>query len=249
MSSNERLKQILDYLKKNRTTSVEELIELLDVSAATIRRDLTVLQERGQIERSHGGAVLMEEDDEISIFIRQIKNVREKEAAVSIALKHMPDFQTVFLDNSSTCLALAKRINLAHKTVITNGLQIAMHISRQNDISLIIPGGEVKYNNSAVLGSIAATALYNFNFDIAITSCSALDGNGTYEHSPDTMQLKKIALEKSRKKMLIFDSTKVNTQAAFKTAALDSYDYIFTNAGAASLASIDPDNKYNIINK
>lgn len=249
MSNNERFSQIIAYLKTHRSASVEELAELLYVSAATVRRDLNELQKRGQVERSHGGAILMEGADEISIFIRQVKNAREKEEAASVALKHMPDFQTVFIDNSSTCLALAERMNLAHKTVVTNGLQIAMRISRHDDVNLIMPGGEVRFNTAAVLGSMAANTLGNFNFDLAITSCSAVNAEGAYELSLESMQIKRTALTKSRKRILIFDNTKVNTSATFKTASLDNYDYIFSDAGDALLKSINPDGTKNILNR
>lgn len=248
MSNDDRFSRILEYLKTNNSASVEELAKLLYVSVATVRRDLTELQKRGQVKRSHGGAILMEGADEISIFIREVKNAREKEAAVSVALRHMPEFQTVFIDNSSTCLALAERMNLAHKTVVTNGLHVAMRISRKNDVNLIMPGGEVRFNTAAMLGSMAAANLNSFNFDLSIISCSAVDRDGTYELSLETMQIKKIALEKSKKRVLIFDNTKADTLATYKTATLESYDYIFTNADALSITTLDPNNKCNIIN-
>ena len=249
MSNSERLSQILDYLKKHRSASVEEIANMLYVSVATVRRDLTELQKRGQINRSRGGAVLMEGADEISFFIRQIKNAREKEEAAFIALKHLPEFQTIFIDNSSTCLALTQRMNLAHKTVVTNGLNVAMRISRQDDITLIMPGGEVKFNTTAVLGSMATNHLNDLKFDLSIISCAAVDKDGSYEFSLESMQLKKIALQNSKTKILIFDNTKVNTSATFKTAALDFYDYIFTNATDAQLRYLDPDGTKKIINQ
>ena len=70
MANQERSNSILNYLKEKKSASVEELAKLLFVSEATIRRDLTEMQKLGQIERSHGGAILMENADEISIFIR-----------------------------------------------------------------------------------------------------------------------------------------------------------------------------------
>lgn len=241
MPGADRNSDILAYLKVNKTATVNELAELLYVSPATIRRDLTELQKRGQINRSHGGAVLMEGADEISFFIRQVKNAREKEEAASVALRHMPEFQTVFIDNSSTCLALAERMNLAHKTVVTNGLNIAMRISRHDNVNLIMPGGEVKFNTTAVLGSMAANCLNSLKFDLSIISCSAVDKDGSYEFSLESMQIKKIALLNSKTKVLIFDNTKVNTSAIFRTASLDTYDYIFSNASNQLLQSLDPD--------
>lgn len=190
----------------------------------------------------------MEGADEISFFIRQVKNAREKEEATAIAFRHMPDFQTLFIDNSSTCLALAERMDLAHKTVVTNGLNVAIRISRHDNVNLIMPGGEVKFNTTAVQGSMAATCLSNLKFDLSVISCAAVDKDGSYEFSLESMQIKKTALANSKMKVLIFDNTKVNTSAIFKTAALDSYDYIFTNADDRQLQCLDPDGTKNIIN-
>ncbi len=249
MSYNERFSQILDYLKKNNSASVEELAEMLYVSVATVRRDLTELQKRGQIKRSHGGAVLMEGADEVSFFIRQVKNAREKQAAADVALRHMPEFQTVFIDNSSTCLSLSERIDLAHKTVVTNGLNVAMRISRHDNVNLIMPGGEVRFNTTAVHGSMTANCLSSFRFDLCVVSCAAVDKDGSYEFSVESMEIKRTALAHSKKKVLVFDSTKVDTTAICKTAALDEYDYIFTDADWRALRSLGPENAKRIVNE
>lgn len=240
MARTERSLSILEYLKKNKTATVEELSSFLYVSAATIRRDLNEMQKLGQIERSHGGAVLVEGADEISIFVRQIKNAREKERAASVALKHLPDFSTVFIDNSSTCLALAERMNFARKTVVTNGLQVAMSIARHDGATLIMPGGEIKYNTTAVLGTATVGALNDCRFDLALTSCTALDGDGCYEVSLDSMQIKKAALTRSKKRILIFDRTKINTTAAFRTSELGGFDCLITDADDDALAPLLP---------
>ena len=248
MSNNERFSQIIAYLKTHRSASVEELAELLYVSAATVRRDLNELQKRGQVERSHGGAILMEGADEISIFIRQVKNAREKEEAASVALKHMPDFQTVFIDNSSTCLALAERMNLAHKTVVTNGLQIAMRISRHDDVNLIMPGGEVHFNTNAVSGSLTCNLLHSFRIDLMLCSCAAIDENGTYEHSLETILLKQTAIAQSKTRVLLVDRNKFSTTAAYCTGTLSAYDAIVTDAEDELIAPYRAMN-LNVINR
>lgn len=229
MATSNRSKQIVEYLKVHKTATVNELSEKLFVSAATIRRDLTEMQKLGQIERSHGTASLVETADEISIFIRVAKNAKEKEKTASIALLHLPEFQTVFIDNSSTCLALAERMNLAHKTVITNGLQVAMKISQKSDVNLIMPGGEVHYNTNAVMGCATLAALHNFRIDLMLASCAAVNADGSYEYSLDTMQLKRAAFEHSKQRVLLADKTKLGTDATYRTAALRDYDMFICN--------------------
>lgn len=230
MAHTERSLSIIEYLKKNKTATVEELSSFLYVSAATIRRDLNEMQKLGQIQRSHGGAVLVEDADEISIFVRQIKNAREKERTASVALKRLPEFSTVFIDNSSTCLALAERMNFSRKTVVTNGLQVAMSVARHDGVTLIMPGGEIKYNTAAVLGAATLNALESYRFDLALTSCAALDADGCYEVSLDTMQIKKAALKRSKKRILLFDGTKIGCDAAFRTSELSGFDMLITDA-------------------
>ena len=76
MFSNERYNLIFDYLKNNRKATVDELANFLYVSSATIRRDLKEMQKRGLIVRSHGGALLQETANEVSIFVRREKIAR-----------------------------------------------------------------------------------------------------------------------------------------------------------------------------
>ena len=227
---NERITGILEHLKEHRSASVETLAKMFYVSEASIRRDLKEMQKMGMIERSRGGALYYENADEVSIFVRAEKNAKEKEQTATIALKALPDFQSVFIDNSSTCLALAERMNLAYKTVVTNGLQIASKLSQKENVTIIMPGGEFHYNTNSVTGSITCDALDRYRVDLMLSSCAAIDDGGTFEHSPETMQLKRRAFERSRIRYLLVDSSKFGQSATYCTRKLSDYDGVITNA-------------------
>lgn len=251
MSYLNRKAEILSYLAKakNKTATVKELTKQLYVSEATVRRDLDDLQREGQVERCHGGAILVDRtNDEFSIFIRQAKNAKEKMRASEIAIKYIPDFQTVFIDNSSTCLALAERLNFSHKIIVTNGLHLAAEISRQDNVTIISPGGEIKSNAFAVTGSMTLSALHNFRFDLALLSCAAIDASGSYEFSPDSAEIKKAAMSSSKTNILVVDRTKIGTTATFHTADIADYDYILTDADDDALTALKKINP-NIKNK
>ncbi|MCD8295348.1 MAG: DeoR/GlpR family DNA-binding transcription regulator [Clostridia bacterium] len=230
MKIGDRTKDIMNLLKDNKAASVEELAKILYVSPATIRRDLTEMEKAGIVKRTHGGVIYVEKADEVSIYLRQAKNPEEKSMVAYIATHNMPDFSTVFIDNSSTCLALVERLNLRNKTVFTNGLQIALAASQQDNVSIVLPGGEVKYNTTAVHGSLTARMLGEFNYDIAVTSCAGADARGSYESSLEAMEIKKIAMERAKKRILIFDRTKIGQTAPYCTAPLQYYDLVITNA-------------------
>ena len=56
MLSEERRNEIVSYLEKHTTATVQELVDALEASAATIRRDLSVLHEENRIVKVFGGA-------------------------------------------------------------------------------------------------------------------------------------------------------------------------------------------------
>ena len=99
MLVNERQNEIYKYLQKHGSATVKTLAETFYVSEATLRRDLAEMQRLGLAERSHGGATLPEGAGEISMFVRVEKNAKEKEIAVTNALKSLPNFFAAFAEN------------------------------------------------------------------------------------------------------------------------------------------------------
>ena len=184
----------------------------------------------GLIERSHGGAILPENAEEISIFFRMEKNANEKERAATKALPHLPPFKSVFIDSSSTALALAERIDLNFKTVVTNSLPTALQLSKKPNINLILLGGSVHFNTNSATGSWTARQLEDFAFDLMISSCAAVIGGGAYERSLDQKEIKRVAFKHCQKKILLIDHTKFNAHGTYRLASLDEYDLVVTDA-------------------
>ncbi|HBE98783.1 MAG TPA: hypothetical protein DDW18_01875, partial [Firmicutes bacterium] len=162
MFTRERYKLIEDYLKKESRATVDELAKMLYVSPATIRRDLTEMEKMGQIKRTHGGAIYNDNGDELNIFVRIENNAKEKDETAQIALKHLPSFNTVFVDNSSTCLALLSKMDLNHKTVVTNGFQLAVMLEKKKGVKVLFLGGQILYSSFSTAGSFATSMMNDF---------------------------------------------------------------------------------------
>lgn len=226
MALPERQNEILRILKEQKTAVVSDLAKELYVSEATIRRDLAEMKNMGLIERSHGGAILPENAEEISIFFRMEKNANEKERAVTKAIPHLPAFRSVFIDSSSTALALAERIDLNFKTVVTNSLPTASQLSKKPNINLILLGGTVQFNTNSATGSWTARQLQDFSFDLMISSCAAVLGGATYERSLDQKEIKRAAFERCQKRILLIDHTKFNAHGTYRLTALSDYDLV-----------------------
>lgn len=239
MALNERQNGILTILKESKRADVAKLAKALFVSEATIRRDLAEMKSMGLIERSHGGAILPENAEEISIFFRMEKNAREKEKAATKALPHIPYFKSVFIDSSSTVLALAERMDLNFKTVVTNNLQTAIQLSKKPNLNLILLGGNVQYNTNSATGSWTTRQIMGFSFDLMLCSCAAVHGNETFERSLDQKELKRAAFQRSKKRVLIIDHTKFDAHATYRLTSLDQYDLVVSDAPPTAIEGLE----------
>ena len=238
MFSNERYEAILSYLKKNRSATVKELSNILFISPATVRRDLEEMQKLGLIKRTHGGALYYDHAGEVSIFIRQETRTEEKRAIVKASIRFLPEFTSLFIDNSSTCLPFADFLDFSNKTVVTNGMQIASKISMQSNVSLFMPGGTVRYNTNAVTGELTCENIRMFCYDLMLCSCAKLDANGCYEQDMATAALKKTAFYQSKKKILLVDQSKLMQNTVFKSTNPNEYDLIVTNADDRTVGAL-----------
>ena len=229
MALTERQNEILRRLKENKSAGVNELAKALYVSEATIRRDLAEMKSMGLVERSHGGALLPENAEEISIFFRMEKNANEKERAATKALPYIPPFKSLFIDSSSTALALAERLDLSFKTVVTNNLQTAIQLSKKPNLNLILLGGNVHFNTNSATGSWTARQLADFSFDLMISSCAAIIGNEVFERSLEQKEIKRVAFEHCKKRILLIDHTKFTAHGTYRVSNLNEYDLVATD--------------------
>ena len=243
-----RQNEILEFLKDKKYAKINEIAKALYVSDATVRRELIKLKKLGLIERDHGGAMLLQNSDDTHIFIRKEHDPYDKMLTAQIAFTHFPDFTSIFIDNSSTALALAKLRDFKHKTVVTNGLTLALELSKRDDVNVIIPGGSISDNSNSVIGPMAARGIASMHFDVYLGSCAAINKNGTYESSTNQSIVKQIAFDNSDYKILIVDKNKFNRTTTFRTFKLNQFDLICTNANDETIESLEINN-LNVVNK
>ena len=229
MLVNERQNEILTYLKNNKTANVRTLAKKLYVSEATVRRDLRALGDMGLLERCHGGALLPENTNEQSMSLRILKNAAEKHHIANTALDALPAFGSVFLDGSSTVLALAERMNLSSKTVITNNLQAALVLSQIPDINLHMLGGNVKYNSNATSGSATLRQIEGISVDLMLCSCASVKEGECAERTFELAELKRSVFVRSHKRILLVDSAKFGAFGTYYISKLTDFDMIITD--------------------
>jgi DeoR/GlpR family transcriptional regulator of sugar metabolism len=159
-----RIRQLVDA---NGHVTVQQLNRLLDVSEATIRRDLEELSQIGLVHRTHGGALKIEQSDrEPPILLRQGEYRAEKRRIGRAAAALVKEGETVFLGSGSTVHEIAANLrHLSGLTVITNAINVVNELVDCPGIELIVIGGMLRQSELSMVGHIAEAALKELRAD------------------------------------------------------------------------------------
>lgn len=232
MLKEERYDKILQILEEEKYISAQKLSKMLYVSLPTIRRDLTELQRRNQIIRSHGGAKKIQEEHIVApLNFRKTIHAAEKRALCLSAAKLVNDNEIIFIDSSTTTLQMADYLSDKKGiTVITNGIPLATALVKKG-IKTYCTGGEIFSNSFAHFGSFAEEFIGKFNIDTLFFSCHGVTEKGmlTDPSLPET-QIRKVAINQSKKTVFLCDGTKFNLSTPYNLIPIDALDYIITNS-------------------
>ena len=244
-----RRAMILDHLRVNGAASIQALAEAIGGSGSTIRRDLDHLMEGGYLERTHGGAVLLqplratfERDNSINAQIGHAEKVAIGAAA---ALRLNPR-DSVILDSSSTVMeavraAATRDIPL---TMVTNSLEIALFCADVPHWRVIMPGGTVRPGFKALAGEPGEFFLRTLHADICLTGAFAVTGNLITDATLEVASLKRAMIKAARRTVLLVDNSKFAEPGFCTCCDLSSIDEIITDEHApvdaiASLRSFE----------
>ncbi len=228
---NERQKELLDILRANGYMSTAKLAKLLYTSLPTIRRDLIDLENAGYIVRSHGGAILPPSASTVApVDFRRISRRAEKQLLCSVAQNYLKDYQTIFIDESTTVLPLVKHLlTLKNTVIITNSIDIIVEL-RNSNLEFYCTGGKCILNNN-LIGRYAEEFISNFNIDVCVFSSSGISNDGKITDINEyKVGIIKALLKHSKQKIYLCDESKVNNIAKFNAANYSEIDLIITNA-------------------
>ncbi len=227
MLAAERHAAIIKQVLENGSAQVEELAKILKVSPMTIRRDLLKLEESGQIERCHGGAVAKQE---VAYADKQIRNKREKNHIADVCAKLVSAGDTVFLDAGTTTFEIAARIcNLPGLTIVTNDLEIAQVVNG-GSAELVVCGGMVQKSTGSMMGYYATQLLKDFSFDVGFFGAASINERlEVMTPTVDKAFLKREVSMRCEKSYLVADKSKFGRQSMVKINALGDYTAVVTD--------------------
>ena len=226
---NERQKNILTLLEENSALEVSALTEILYASAATVRRDLKKLEDKGLVLRSHGKAVSTRQYaggntafDTRMLLAREAKNKLAR-AAVE---KYVQTGDMIILDASSTAAYAVEYLSDKKVTVITSGIR-TLSLLAGTDLDFYSTGGRAVKGSYSLVGQSAIEYLSLFNASVCIMSCHGLTPSGfTCDTSEPEIELRRAMLRRADKKILLIDSSKIGKTYQYNLCHISEFDYV-----------------------
>jgi len=227
-----RWETLREMVRQSGVIRIDDLCRRLDVSPATVRRDLDQLESTGAIQRVHGGAVSIESRLEEPVFdAKTAIATKEKRRIAQAALAMIKPGESVYLDGGSTVLELARllreRTNL---TVVTNSLRAAHELAGHGP-RLIVIGGELRRLSQTVVGPLTRHVLEELHLDKAFMGTMGLSlREGLTTTEPSEAYTKELVMDRARAVILLADGSKAGKVLFARAGRLDKVNTLITDA-------------------
>jgi len=226
----ERHQRLLDMLREQRSGQLEPLAEAVGVSVSTVRRDLEALEEQGLIERTHGGAVYRGPRHHSIVFNERMgEQVAQKEAIGAHAAALVQPNTTVLLDGGSTVYYAARQITARPIQVVTCSLSIATLFADDEQVELMLIGGNLYPRSGVMVGPIATRCLHDLHADLLLFSLAGIYEDGCFNQNFAMAEVEQVMIRQAARSVLLMDATKFGRKSLVKVCDVADLEMIVTD--------------------
>ena len=240
MNVAQRHKMILSELEKEGYVKVTDLSERLGVSTVTIRKDLTELENKKMLFRSHGSVSLFSSliSDDRHIDEKEKIMVDEKLRIAESANRLLERNDRIIIASGTTVLAFANKINFTEPlTVITASVKISLSLCYRQNIEVIQLGGSMRRSSASVIGPDAENFLNELTCNKLFIGIDGLDMDfGLTTSNIGEAHLNQVMIRAAQKVIVLADSSKFGKRGFGKICNLNQVHQIITDANAPSNA-------------
>jgi DeoR family glycerol-3-phosphate regulon repressor len=229
----ERQRRILAVLEGSSSVETDDLASRLGVSAETVRRDLGLMEQRGQLHRVHGGATSLGilTGQEPSYAERADEAKREKAAIGALAASLVRPGCTAVIDVGTTCLSLARALpHDLRATIATPSLLVAAELSTRRGVTVLVPGGQVRAGDLACSGADTVAFFSDLNAEIALLGSGGLSAAaGLTDYHRDEVATKRSVIARAREVYVLADAAKLDVAGPHRVCDLADLDGVITD--------------------
>ena len=230
-NTKQRRHTIMQLLQEQGEVSVEQLVQLFDISEVTIRKDLSALETNGFLLRKYGGAILMPK--EIIDENENYELTKRKFVIAKAAAERIRDHNRIIVDSGSTTAALIKQLNLKQGLVVmTNSLSVATELrALENEPTLLMTGGTWDTRSESFQGKVAEQVLRSYDFDQLFIGADGIDlarGSTTFN---ELVGLSQVMAGVSREVVVMVESQKIGRKMPNLELTWQQIDVLITDTG------------------
>lgn len=230
----ERQQKILALLNQTGRVTVTELSQMFTVSEVTIRADLQTLAAQDLIVRTHGGAVIIPRPAELSLTLRSQQQTLVKERIGAAAAQWVANGDAIFLDASSTCLALARQL-IHHRdlTILTHSLAVAQALLDAPGVTVVVTGGALQRDTVSLMGLEGLAIMRKYNIKSGFFGAHGLSfPEGLTDVSAGEAEVKREVVALCRQVIVLIDATKWGRVGPASYASPEKIHVIITDHNA-----------------
>lgn len=226
-----RQEQMKQYIEQENVVTIKALQEMFpDVSLMTIHRDLDALESRGIIVKFRGGARSVRYSSDPEFNVRMRENNMGKVQIARKALELIQPNTAIFLDASTTNLALARILPDIHLNIITTGPSIALELCRLHNPVVTVCCGTMNRKNLALSGQNTLEMLDKINIDMAFIGVSGCSVEAGFTCGTEgDMLVKRKMIQKARTSVVMCSKEKFSCLMPYTFANLSEVDYLVTD--------------------
>ena len=241
----QRRNRIMDMVRADGQVIVSDLCDLFQVSATTIRIDLTELERKGLLERTHGGAIPVQNARfELTSSEKSSKNTASKAAIASEAMAFIHDGLSIAIDTGTTGLELARQLavsGIPRLTVVTNDFVTAACLEQMESCQVVLLGGMVRPGFHCTTGTAVIRQLSELYIDLFFLATNGIDyTRGLSTPAQEIATIKQHMIAVSRRTILLADRSKFGTNAFCKFADVADVDVIISDQSKPDALENEP---------
>ena len=231
-----RREEIAKFISRHEEVSIAQLTAAFAAwSEMTIRRDLAQLAEQGKIILTRGGARILPSRFGLGEEVYSARESQSRSGKMAIADKAVQLVEPnkgIFIDSGTTAMAFAKLLPDVNMVVITSAPNIALDIAmRLSKPQVVLLGGTLSRHSISVTDPGVETQLSAFNIDTAFMGGSGFDERAGFSvGSQLDCRLKQAAISRSRRVVIMLDSSKFGVMLPYSYASLDDVDVVISDA-------------------
>ncbi|MFF9127134.1 DeoR/GlpR family DNA-binding transcription regulator [Streptomyces sp. NPDC014889] len=232
MLAAERHRRIVAEIARLKFVTTDDLTTLLGVSHETVRRDLALLERRGELSRVHGGATSAQAPvgEEAPFSERSGSLAAEKETIGRAAAALIEPNQTVVIDVGTTALEVARALPADHAGVVaTPSLLVAAEVSTRPRVEVLVSGGRLRAGDLACSNAQAVEFFGNLRADAVFLGSGGIAPYGLTDFHLDEVATKRAMLANASHRYVLADSSKFGRTAAHRVCELDGFDTLITD--------------------